>query len=174
MGNQKKLKIKVAPSHLLEGEDSKTQITIGTRKFLNQTEEVSISLWVSNGSVFASHPSAETVQKRIESEASIMELEAELDQIIRIIRYSNSRERIVLFIFGIRSICDFRIIFKYLNSCHQISNSSRSKICIENTVKSPHLGMKIYDQVFLISFGHKFQYKIFLGLLFNFQYSVFK
>jgi len=72
--NQTKLKINVAPGYLPE--DSKTQITVGTRKLQKQTEEVSISLWVSNGSVFASHPSAETVQKkRIESEASIMELE---------------------------------------------------------------------------------------------------
>ena len=31
-----------------------------------------------------------------------------------------------------------------------------SKICVENTVKSPHVGMKIKDQIFLISFGHKF------------------
>ena len=68
--NQTKMKIKIAPGYLPEEEDSKTQITIGTRKFLNQTEEVSISLWVSNGRVFASHPSAETVQKRIKLEAS--------------------------------------------------------------------------------------------------------
>ena len=36
---------------------------------------MSISLWVNNATVFASHPSAETVQKRIESEARIMELD---------------------------------------------------------------------------------------------------
>ena len=49
----------------------------------------------------------------------------ELQRIIRIIRYSNSWDRIVLFVFGIRSICDFRIIFEYPNSCHRIPNSSR-------------------------------------------------
>ena len=67
------MKINVAPGYLPE--DSKTQITVGTRELQKQTEEVSISLWVSNGTVFASHSSAETVQKRIESEARIMELE---------------------------------------------------------------------------------------------------
>ena len=52
-------------------------------------------------------------------------LTSELQRIIRIIRYSNSWDRIVLFVFGIRSICDFRIIFEYPNSCHRILNSSR-------------------------------------------------
>ena len=47
---------------------------------------------------------------------------SELDRIIRIIRYSNSWDRIVLFVFSIQSICNFRIIFKYPNSCHQIPN----------------------------------------------------
>ena len=50
---------------------------------------------------------------------------AELQRIIRIIRYSNSWDRIVLFVFGIRSICNFRIVFEYPNSCYQIPNSYR-------------------------------------------------
>ena len=69
------MKIKIAPGYLPEGEDSKTQITVGTRKLLNQTEEVLISLWVKNGSVFNSHPSAQRVQKRIKSESSVMEMD---------------------------------------------------------------------------------------------------
>ena len=78
-----------------------------------------------------------------------------LDQIIR---YLNSWDQIVLFVFGIKSICDFRKVFEYPNSYHQIPNSSiifKSKICLENTGKSPPVGMKIKDQIFLISFGHK-------------------
>ena len=44
----------------------------------------------------------------------------------QIIRYSNSWDQIVLFVFCIWSISDLQIIFKYLNSCHLILNSSRS------------------------------------------------
>ena len=50
---------------------------------------------------------------------------AELQRIIRIIWYSNSWDQIVLFIFGIRSICNFRIVFEYPNSCYRIPNSYR-------------------------------------------------
>ena len=64
----------------------------------------------------------------------------ELDWIIRIMRYSNSWDRIVLFVFGIRSICDFRIIFEYPNSCHRIPNSSRifykQDMCRKHSKKS--------------------------------------
>ena len=52
-------------------------------------------------------------------------LTPELQRIIRIIRYSNSWDRIVLFVFGIRSICNFRIVFEYPNSCYRIPNSYR-------------------------------------------------
>ena len=66
-------------------------------------------------------------------------LTPELQRIIRIIRYSNSWDRIVLFVFGIRSICDFRIIFEYPNSCHRIPNSSRifykQDMCRKHSIK---------------------------------------
>ena len=35
------------------------------------------------------------------------------DQIIRIIWYLNSLDQILLFVFAMRSICDFRIIYEY-------------------------------------------------------------
>ena len=49
-------------------------------------------------------------------------IKSELQRIIWIIRYSNSWDRIVLFVFGIRSICNFRIVFEYPNSCYRIPN----------------------------------------------------
>ena len=45
---------------------------------LENWKEKSISLWVSNGSVFVSYAGIERVQKRIESEASVMELEVDI------------------------------------------------------------------------------------------------
>ena len=102
----------------------------------------------------------------------------ELDRIIRIIRYSNSWDRIVLFVFGIQSICDFRIIFECPNSCHLILNSSRffykQDMCRKHSIKPscryenkgsnfPHL---IWSQNSHIKF--------FGGLLFDFKYSVFE
>ena len=50
---------------------------------------------------------------------------AELQRIIQIIWYSNSWDQIILFVFGIQSICNFRIVFEYPNSCYQITNSYR-------------------------------------------------
>ena len=103
---------------------------------------------------------------------------SELDRIIRIIRYSNSWDRIVLFVFGIRSICDFRIIFEYPNSCHRIPNIfrifSKQDMCRKHSKKSscryenkgsnfPHL---IWSQISHIKF--------FGGLLIDFKYSVFE
>ena len=103
---------------------------------------------------------------------------SELQRIIRIIRYSNSWDQIVLFVFGIRSICDFRIIFEYPNSCHQILNSSRifykKDMCRKH---SKNLSCRYENK------GSNFPHLIwsqnshvkFLGgLLFDFKYSVFE
>ena len=108
----------------------------------------------------------------------ILKYDAELDRIIRIIRYSNSWDRIVLFVFGIRSICDFRIIFEYPNSCHRILNSSRifykKDMCRKH---SKNLSCRYENK------GSNFPHLIwsqnshikFLGgLLFDFKYSVFE
>ena len=104
---------------------------------------------------------------------------SELQRIIRIIRYSNSWDRIVLFVFGIRSICDFQIIFKYLNSCHRIPNSSNNfykqdmyrEPCKKTSCRYENKGSNfphlIWSQISHIKF--------FLGgLLFDFKYSVFE
>ena len=101
-----------------------------------------------------------------------------MDRIIRIIRYSNSWDRIVLFVFGIRSICDFRIIFEYPNSCHRILNSSRifykKDMCRKH---SKNLSCRYENK------GSNFPHliwsqnshiKFFGGLLFDFKYLVFE
>ena len=102
----------------------------------------------------------------------------ELQWIIQIIWYSNSWDRIVLFVFGIRSICDFRIIFEYPNSCHRILNSSRifykKDMCRKH---SKNLSCRYENK------GSNFPHliwsqnshiKFFGGLLFDFKYSVFE
>ena len=83
----------------------------------------------------------------------------ELQQIIRIIRYSNNWDQIVLFIFGIWSICNFRIIFEYPNSCYRIPNSYR--LFIKQNVYKKYrkkllIATKIKNQILLFSFSHKF------------------
>jgi len=72
------LKIKVAPGYLPEGQDSKTQVQVGTRKINDEIEVVTVYLWINNGFVFSSHPEVESVQKRIQSYNSVMELEVNL------------------------------------------------------------------------------------------------
>ena len=84
---------------------------------------------------------------------------AELQRIIRIIRYSNSWDRIVLFVFGIRSICNFRIVFEYPNSCYRIPNSY--KLFLKQKVyqkyrKKLHIATKTKNQIFLFSCCLKF------------------
>ena len=84
---------------------------------------------------------------------------AELQRIIRIIRYLNSWDRIVLFVFGIRSICNFRIVFEYPNSCYRIPNSYR--LFIKQNVyqkyrKKLHKATKTKNQILLFSCCLKF------------------
>ena len=43
-----------------------------------EAELVSISLWKSNGCVFVSHPAVQTVEKQIQSEASLMDIEIDI------------------------------------------------------------------------------------------------
>ena len=112
------------------------------------------------------------------NKTSTSHYQPELDRIIRIIRYSNSWDRIVLFVFGIRSICEFRIIFEYPNSCHRILNSSRifykKDMCRKH---SKNLSCRYENK------GSNFPHliwsqnshiKFFGGLLFDFKYSVFE
>ena len=70
--------IKVAPDHLPEGQDYKTQVPVGTRKIHDEVEEVSFSLWVSNNCILASHPATKTVMEEIQSWNSVMELDVEI------------------------------------------------------------------------------------------------
>ena len=102
----------------------------------------------------------------------------ELDQIIWIIRYLNSWERIALFIFGIWSICDFQIIFEYSNSCHQIPNISRifykQDMCRKHS-KNPSCRYENKGSNFPHLIWSQFSHiKFFGGLLFDLKYSVFE
>ena len=83
----------------------------------------------------------------------------ELQRIIWIIRYSKSWDQIGLVVFGIQSICNFKIIFEYPNSCHQILNSYW--IFIQQDLyrkyrKKLYIASKTKNQNLLFSFFHKF------------------
>ena len=76
--NQTSICIKIAAQYLPDGKEDKTEIQVGTMLFNNEVEMVSLALWKSNGCVFASHPAVETVKKKIQSEASLMDLEVNI------------------------------------------------------------------------------------------------
>ena len=59
-------------------------------------------------------------------------VQPELQWIIWINWYSISWDQIVLFVFGIWSICNLQMIFKYPNSCYQIPNTGSKKSKVKN------------------------------------------
>ena len=103
----------------------------------------------------------------------------ELQRIIRIIRYSNSSDQIVLFVFGIRSICNFRIVFEYPNSCYQIPNSYRLFIKLnvyQKYRKKLHKAKNTKNQIFLFVSNLTYGKNISDNehqLIFSIHYSVF-
>ena len=84
--NQTSICIKIAAQYLPDGEEDETKIQVGTLLFNNEAEMVSLALWKSNGCVFASHPSIETIKKKIQSEASLMDIEVDIPSAYQFLR----------------------------------------------------------------------------------------
>ena len=76
--NQDSVLIKVASQYLPDGIEDKTRITLGRRILHREVEILSIFLWRSNGSIFVSQPGAKTIQEKIQSESSLMELDVKI------------------------------------------------------------------------------------------------
>ena len=76
--NQTSICIKVDAQYLPDGKEDEFEIQVGTMLSNTEAELVSISLWKSNGCVFVSHPAVETVKKKIQSEATLMDLEVNI------------------------------------------------------------------------------------------------
>ena len=76
--NQTSICIKVDAQYLPDGKEDEFEIQVGTMLSNTEAELVSISLWKSNGCVFVSHPAVQTVEKQIQSEASLMDIEIDI------------------------------------------------------------------------------------------------